>query len=71
MQAECLLSITHKSGQVCPVVDGQTAFFEDDLGGALDEFLRAADGESRVVKDGALDAAELLADSRRVADVLE
>ncbi len=66
MQAERALGLVDELGDVVLVVDGKAAFGEDDLGGALDEFLRAADRERRVVDDRPLDPVEVLADRGRV-----
>jgi hypothetical protein len=52
-------------GQVGLVVERLAAFDENDLGGAFDEFLGAADREDGIVADRAPNAIEPLADCRR------
>ena len=62
VQAQGLLSLAHQFRQVGFVADRQAAFGQDDLGGALDQFLRASDSQGRIVGDGALDAVQLFSD---------
>ncbi|WP_261565677.1 hypothetical protein [Frankia gtarii] len=70
-QAEGLLGVADKSGQVGPFVDSEAAFDEDDLGSALDELLRAADRLGRIVDDRALDPVEMIRNRRGVFQIGE
>src|ERR1035441_2358937 len=62
VQAQRLLSLTHQCRQIGFVADWEAAFGQDDLSGALDQFLRASDSQGRIVGDSALDAVQLFPD---------
>ena len=56
VQRQRLLCLPDQFRQVCLVAHRNAPLGQDDLGGALDELLRATDGEGGVISDGALDS---------------
>lgn len=66
VQAEGLLSLTNQLRQISLLVYREATLSQDDLGGALDQLLRATDSECRIVSDRALHAVELFPDRARI-----
>jgi hypothetical protein len=68
VQSERKLCCASQFRQVGLVVERLAALGEDDLGGAFDQFLGAAECERGIVADRAPDALEALADGRRIRE---